>query len=93
MMQMQDNYSKPAGLSTLSDEELEVLEKVFDYTDAREAAAPTGKSPLVVVVDASGLAADDMAVYLKMAEGAKRRNRHDQSPAALPQARSMRCCS
>ena len=69
-MQMQrigDDDSKPANLSMLSKEELEVLEKVLDYTLAREAAAPTGKRPLVA--EAAGLAADDMVVYLRMAEG------------------------
>jgi hypothetical protein len=68
---MQDNDSKPADLSMLSIEELEVLEKVLDYTLAREAAAPTGKRPLVA--DPSGLADDDMVVYLRMAECAERR--------------------
>jgi hypothetical protein len=86
MMQMQDNYNKPADLSMLSREELEVLQKVLDYTLAGEVAAPTGKRPLVT--DPSGLAADDMIVYLGMAEREERRNRHAQSPAAYPQARS-----
>jgi hypothetical protein len=53
---MQDNDSKPADLSMLSLEELEVLRKVLNYTLTREAAAPTGK-PLVA--DPSGLSADD----------------------------------
>jgi hypothetical protein len=68
---MQDNDSKRADLSMLSVEELEVLEKVVDYTLAREAAAPTGKRPLVA--DPSGLAAGDMVIYLRMAECAERR--------------------
>jgi hypothetical protein len=67
---MQDD-SKPADLSMLSMEELEVLEKVLDYTLAREAAAPTGKRPLVA--DASGLSADDMDTHRRMAERAERR--------------------
>jgi hypothetical protein len=67
---MQDNDSKPADLSMLSNEELEVLQKVLDYTLAREAAAPTGK-PLGA--DPSGLSADDMVIYLQMAECAERR--------------------
>jgi hypothetical protein len=62
---MQDNHGKPADLSMLSIEELRVLEKVLDYTLARKAAAPTGKRPLVA--DPSGLSADDMVVYQKMA--------------------------
>jgi hypothetical protein len=49
---MQDYDSKPADLSMLSIEELEVLEKVLDYTHAREVAAPPGKRPLVA--DTSG---------------------------------------
>jgi len=68
---MQDNDSKPADLSMLSIEELEVLEKVLDYTLAREDAAPTGKRPLVA--DPSGLSADDMAIYRTMVECAERR--------------------
>ena len=68
---MQDNDCKPADLSMLSIEELEVLEKVVDYTVAREVAAPTGKRPLLA--DPSGLAADDMIIYRKMAERAERR--------------------
>jgi hypothetical protein len=68
MMQvMQDHDSKPADLSMLSREELDVLEKVLDYTLAREVAHPTGKRPLVA--DLSGLSADDMVIYLQMAEG------------------------
>jgi hypothetical protein len=66
---MQDNDSKPADLSMLSNEELEVLQKVLDYTIAREAATPTGKRPLVA--DPSGLSADDMVIYQQMAERAE----------------------
>ena len=66
---MQDNDSKPADLSMLSLKELDVLEKVLDYTLAPEAAAPTGKRPLVA--DPSGLSADDMVIYRKMAERAE----------------------
>ena len=66
---MQDNDSKPADLSMLSMEELELLEKVLDYTLAREGAAPTGKRPLVA--DPSGLSAEDMVIYRKMAERAE----------------------
>ena len=69
MIQMQHNDSKPADLSMYSLEELEVLEKVLDYTLAREAAAPTGKRPLVA--DPSGLSADDMVIYRKLAERAE----------------------
>jgi len=72
MMQMQHNDSKPADLSMYSLEELEVLEKVLDYTLAREAAAPTGKRPLVA--DPSGLSADDMVIYRKLAERAECRS-------------------
>ena len=68
---MQDNDSKPADLSMFSVEELEVLEKVLDYTLVCEAAAPTGRRTLVA--DRSGLAADDMVVYLRMVECAERR--------------------
>jgi hypothetical protein len=68
---MQDNDSKPADLSMLSMEELEVLQKVLHYTLEREAAAPTGKRPLVA--DPSGLSADDMVIYRRMAECAERR--------------------
>ena len=68
---MQDNDSKGADLSMLSLEELEVLEKVLDYTLACEAAAPTGKRPLLA--DPSGLADDDMVIYRKMEERAKGR--------------------
>lgn len=50
----QDINSKRADLSMFSIEELEVLEKVLDYTLAREAAAPTGKRPLVA--ERNGLA-------------------------------------
>ena len=50
---------------------MRVLEKVLDYTLAREDAAPTGKRP--VVADPSGLADDDMVVYLRMVECAERR--------------------
>jgi len=63
---MQDIDNKPADLSMLSMEEVDVLEKVLDYTLAREAAAPTGKRPLVA--EPSGLSADDMVIYRKMAE-------------------------
>jgi hypothetical protein len=69
---MQDIDSKPADLSMLSMEELDVLEKVLDYTLARETAAPTGKRPLVA--DPSGLSADDMVIYLQMAERAECRS-------------------
>lgn len=58
---MQDNDSKPADLSMLSMEELKVLQTVVRYTIEREAAAPTGKRPLVA--DPSGLSADDMVIY------------------------------
>jgi hypothetical protein len=67
---MQDNPSKPADLSMLSIEELEVLQKVLDYTLACEAAAP-GQRPLVA--DPSGLSADDMVIYPRMVECAERR--------------------
>jgi hypothetical protein len=67
---MQDNGSKPADLSMLSMEELDVLEKVLDYTLAREAAVPTGKRPLLA--DPTGLSAADMVVYLRMVECAER---------------------
>jgi hypothetical protein len=70
---MQDHDSKPADLSMLSMEELEVLKKVLDYTQAREGAAPTGKRPLVA--DPSGLADDDMVVFSRMVECAERRAR------------------
>ena len=73
MIQMQHNDSKPADLSMYSLEELEVLEKVLDYTLAREAAAPTGKRPLVA--DPSGLSADDLVIYREMAERAECRPR------------------
>ena len=66
---IQDNDSPPADLSMLSMEELELLEKVLDYTLAREGAAPTGKRPLVA--DPSGLSAEDMVIYRKMAERAE----------------------
>jgi len=66
---MQDIDNKPADLSMLSMEEVDVLEKVLDYTLAREAAAPTGKRPLVA--EPSGLSADDMVIYRKMAERAE----------------------
>jgi hypothetical protein len=66
---MQDNDSKPADLSMFSLEEVEVLEKVYDYTVAREVAHPTGKRPLVA--DLSGLSADDMVIYRKIAERAE----------------------
>ena len=72
MIQMQHNDSKPADLSMYSLEELEVLEKVLDYTLAREGAAPTGKRPLVA--DPSGLSADDMVIYRKLAERAECRS-------------------
>jgi hypothetical protein len=71
MQRIQDNGSKPADLSILSIEELEVLEKVLDYTLARETTVPTGKRPLVA--NPAGLAADDMAVYLRIAGRAERR--------------------
>jgi hypothetical protein len=77
---MQDNDSKPADLSMLSLKELDVLEKVLDYTLAPEAAAPTGKRPLVA--DPSGLSADDMVIYRKMAERAECR-----SPASINYAK------
>jgi hypothetical protein len=69
---MRDYDSKPADLSMLSIEELEVLQKVLDYTLAREAAAPTGKRPLTA--DLSGLSGDDMVIYRKMAECAECRS-------------------
>jgi hypothetical protein len=62
---VQDNHSKHVDLSMLSDNELEVLRRVFDYTLAREIAAPTGKRPLIA--DPSGLSADDMLVYRSVA--------------------------
>jgi hypothetical protein len=62
---IQGNDSKPVDLSILSTEELGVLRKVLDYTLARETAAPTGKCPLEA--DPSGLSADDMVIYRKMA--------------------------
>jgi hypothetical protein len=65
----QNAASKPVDLSMLSDEELDVTERVYDFTLAREAAAPTGKRPLVA--DLSGLSADDMVIYRKMAERAE----------------------
>jgi hypothetical protein len=68
---MQDNDSKPADLSMFSIAELEVLEKVVDYTLAREAAAATGKRPLAA--DPSGLSGDDMVIYRKLAERAEHR--------------------
>jgi hypothetical protein len=43
---------------------------MFGYTLAREAAAPTGKRPLVA--DPSGLSADEMFIYRKMEERAER---------------------
>ena len=58
---MQELLAKPADLSMLSMEELEVVEKVLDYTLAREATAPTGKRPLVA--NPSGISAGDMVVY------------------------------
>jgi|HubBroStandDraft_1064217.scaffolds.fasta_scaffold248714_1 hypothetical protein len=66
---MQDNCSKPGDLSMPSLEEVEVLEEVYDYTVAREVAHPTGKRSLVA--DLSGLSADDMVVYLRIAERAE----------------------
>jgi hypothetical protein len=66
---MQDNDCKPADLSMLSEEELEVLQKVYDYNLARQVA--TGKRP--IVADPSGLSADDMVIYLRIAECAERR--------------------
>jgi hypothetical protein len=66
---IQDNDSPPADLSMLAIEEMDVLEKVLDYTLAREAAAPTGKRPLVA--DPSGLSAGDMVIYQKMAARAE----------------------
>jgi hypothetical protein len=65
----------------LSNEELEVLEKVLDYTLAREAAVPTGKRPLLA--DPTGLAADDMVVYLRMVECAERERDLRENGAAL----------
>jgi hypothetical protein len=65
MQRIQDKDCKPADLSMLSIEELEVLKKVLDYTLAREATLPTGKRPLIA--DPTGLAADDMVIYLRMA--------------------------
>jgi hypothetical protein len=41
---------------------------VLDDTVAREGAVPTGKRPLVG--DPSGLSADDMVIYRKIAERA-----------------------
>jgi hypothetical protein len=54
----------------LSMEELEVVEKMLDYTLAREDTAPTGKRPLVA--NPAGLAADDMVAYPRMAARAQR---------------------
>ena len=67
---MQDIDNKPADLSMLSRAELEVLKKVLHYTLAREAATPTGKR---LAADPSGLSADDMVVYLRIAECAESR--------------------
>lgn len=53
----------------LSSEELEVLVRVLDYTNAREASAPTGKRPLVA--DPSGLSGDDVVIYRRMAARAE----------------------
>jgi|HubBroStandDraft_4_1064222.scaffolds.fasta_scaffold600594_1 hypothetical protein len=66
---MKDNYSKRGDLSMSSLEEVEVLEKLYDYNLARQIAAPTGKRP--PAVDLSGLSADDMVIYRKMAERAE----------------------
>lgn len=66
---IQERQVKMADTSMLSIEELEILEKVLEYTLAREGAMPTGKRPLVA--DSSGLSADDMIVYRKMAERAE----------------------
>ena len=65
MMRTQENDTRPADLSMLSIEELKVLQTVVHYTIERETAAPTGKRPLVA--DPSGLSADDMVIYQKMA--------------------------
>jgi hypothetical protein len=71
MVQMQANDCKLADLSMLSREELKILKNVLRYTLTREAAAPTGKRPLVA--DPSGLSADDMVTYLRITECPARR--------------------
>ena len=53
----------------LSMEELDVLEKVLEYTLAREVAHATGKRPLLA--DPSGLFGDDMVIYRTMEERAE----------------------
>jgi hypothetical protein len=63
MQRIRDNHDKATDLSMLSMEELEVVEKVLDYTLSGDATVPTGKCPLVA--DPSGLSADDMVVYLR----------------------------
>jgi hypothetical protein len=80
MQRIQDNDSKSAALSMLSMEELEVVKKVLEYTLAREATAPTGKRPLVA--NPAGLGADDMVVYLRMAE-------HANQPEIWTQTRTI----
>jgi hypothetical protein len=70
---MQDNDSQHADLSMYSIEELKVLQKMVHYTIEREAAAATGKRPLVA--DPSGLSADDLVIYREMAERAECRPR------------------
>jgi hypothetical protein len=67
---IQETNSKLADLSIWSLGELDVLEKVLDYTLPREAAAPTGKRP--PLADPSGLSADDLVIYLRMVECAER---------------------
>jgi len=66
---IQERPVKMADLSKFSDEELDVLEKVYDFTLAREVANPTGRRP--IQADLSGLSADDMVIYQKIAERAE----------------------
>ena len=63
---IQERQVKRADLSKYSLEELDVLEKVYDFAVAREVANPTGKRPLEA--DLSCLSAPEMAIYDRAAE-------------------------
>jgi hypothetical protein len=64
MVMRQEQPLKKADLSSCTLEELNVLERLYDYTVAREVANPTGKRPLQA--DPSGLSDKDMAIYRRM---------------------------
>jgi hypothetical protein len=60
-----------ADLSQFTRPELKVLRKLMVHTLTEEERYPTGKRPLPLIADTSGLSAEDMAIYRKIAERAE----------------------